>query len=191
MSRTAGDALLAAAFVGFASGSSPETRARLWDRWHGILRARDVEFTPGLSPSETILGVVQGEKSSQDALVAAMASEGLPAGDAALASALVIGSSVSALRVPMIVDPNLQCLAWLLRSAGVAASAQDSSAQEGGQSEDAAAQALEALRGGSDSAVGLRSQAIGKLGVHGSHGAVLRFVWEAISANELNEPEWA
>lgn len=180
LGRTAGDALLAAAFVSFGCGVDPEGRAQLWEQWTQLLRTHDVEVTPGLSPSQLLLSVVQGEKSTQEALVAALGSEGMPAGEAALASALAIGSSISALRVSLVVDPGLQSLSWLRRSSGVAGGSDGSGGDGGGA--DEAEKALAALRGGADSATALRLRAMEAFGVDESHGAVLRFVYDAIAS---------
>jgi dynein heavy chain len=96
-----GDTLLASAFVSYIGAFDAETRVALWkDIWTNDIVSREIPLCD-LSPLATL---------ADDAAVAKWGMEGLPADQFSVENGALITSCT---RWPLVIDPQMQGLAWL------------------------------------------------------------------------------
>jgi len=99
-----GDVLLAAAFVSYVGAFGAEYRQRLWSEvWVGDLVSREVPMTTGVDPVMSIL--------TDDARIAEWNNENLPSDRISIENGAIITASS---RWPLIIDPQLQGITWIL-----------------------------------------------------------------------------
>ena len=102
-----GDSLLASAFVGYVSPFSFQVRTGLWQSaWAKDLADRGIPFTNRMDPLAML---------ARDSDIASWKNEGLPADRMSLENGAVITSCA---RWPLLIDPQLQGVAWLKKRLG-------------------------------------------------------------------------
>jgi dynein heavy chain len=113
-----GDTLLASAFVSYIGAFDADARVALWkDVWTNDIMSREIPLCDG-SPLKTL---------ADDAAVAKWGMEGLPADLFSIENGALITSCT---RWPLVIDPQLQGLAWLKLHFSGDAEAADSNAAE-------------------------------------------------------------
>lgn len=101
----AGDVMLAASFTSYLGAFNASFRDYLWKEcWLNDLKARDIPMSPGLDPLLHIL--------SNDSQIANWQNEGLPSDRISLENGAILTNSS---RWPLLIDPQLQGIRWLLR----------------------------------------------------------------------------
>lgn len=102
-----GDSLIASAFVGYISPFSVGFRTDLWNRqWTSDIEERGIPYTKGIDPLSVL---------ASEADIATWKNEGLPADRMSVENASIITSCA---RWPLLIDPQLQGLAWLKKRVG-------------------------------------------------------------------------
>jgi dynein heavy chain len=100
----AGDVMLAASFVSYLGSFNAGFRDYLWKEcWLQDLKARDIPLSAGLDPLWLL---------SNDSQMANWQNEGLPSDRISLENGAIVTNSS---RWPLLIDPQLQGIRWLLR----------------------------------------------------------------------------
>ena len=97
----AGDCLLGSSFVSYIGVFNSFFRERLINKWKNIILGKDVAVTDGIDIVHTL---------STEAEILKMKAEGLPSDPFSTENAVIITQCT---RYPLIIDPQMQAIAWL------------------------------------------------------------------------------